>query len=295
MMKFRGAFVALITPFKNGKVDLKALRRLCEFHISSGTTGLVPCGTTGESPTLSHQEHENVIRCVVDTVDGRIPVIAGAGSNSTDEAVSLSRFAKKVGADAVLSVVPYYNKPTQHGMYQHFEMIAKKVDIPVVLYNIPGRCGAGLSPVTVEKLSRIESIVAIKEATGSMDQASEIASLCDIAILSGDDSLTLPLMSLGGQGVISVAANAFPRDVARMIEVFFDGHIGLAQAIHKTLFPLCRAMFLETNPIPIKTAMKILKLDSGELRLPLSQMSESNKAKLRTAIQVYRQNRKRVL
>ena len=287
MKKFRGSYVALITPFKKGKVDFKALQKLVRFHVDSGTDGIVPCGTTGESPTLSHAEHKDVIAAVVEAAARRIPVIAGAGSNSTDEAVELSVFAKKAGADAVLSVVPYYNKPTQDGMYAHFKTIAAKADIPVVLYNIPGRCGVSMTPKTVARLSAIPQIVAIKESTGSMDQTSEILEQCDITVLSGDDSLTLPLMSLGATGVISVFANLYPRDLSRMVGAFLEGNLGLAQELHYRIFTLCRSLFIETNPIPVKAAMKMLKMDTGEVRLPLCAMRPENEAALRKAVTAY--------
>ena len=232
MKNFKGSHVALITPFRKGAVDAAALRKLVDFHVKNGTAGIVPCGTTGESPTLSHEEHKNVIAAVVEAAKGRIPVIAGTGSNSTDEAIRLTAFAKKAGADAVLSVVPYYNKPTQEGMYAHFEAIAKKVSIPMVLYNIPGRCGAGLTPKTVVRLSRVPNIVAIKEATGNMDQTSEILAESKIAVLSGDDSLTLPLIGLGAVGVISVVANLFPRETADLVKNALEGKWEAARKIH---------------------------------------------------------------
>jgi len=287
MKKLSGSFVAIVTPFKKGKVDFKALQKLVVWHLKSGTHGFVPCGTTGESPTLSHDEHKKVIAAVVEVARGKAQVIAGAGSNSTDEAIGLTAFAKKAGADAVLSVVPYYNKPTQEGQFRHFAAIAKKVDIPVVLYNIPGRCGVGLAPKTIARLSKIENIVAVKEATGSMDQTSEILAECDIAVLSGDDSLTLPLMSLGATGVISVFANLFPRDLASMVNAFAAGNLGGAMEWHYKIFALCRTLFVETNPIPVKAAMKMLGLDSGEVRLPLCQMSAENKAALQKALNTY--------
>lgn len=279
-MKFHGSITALVTPFKNGKVDEKTLVKLVRRQIAAGTDGLVPVGTTGESPTLSHKEHERVIEIVVGSAQGEVPVIAGTGSNSTLEAISLTRFAKKVGADASLSVIPYYNKPTQEGLYRHFEAIAKSVNIPIILYNIPGRAGCSLTPETIARLSKISNIVGVKEATGSMDQTSHILSLCDITVLSGDDSLTLPLLSLGAKGVISVVSNLVPNAVAQMVDEFMAGNIQKAKGIHYKLFPLCRAVFVETNPIPVKRAMALLGLCSDELRLPLCPMKPESERML---------------
>ncbi len=286
-MKFHGAITALVTPFKNGKVDEKALARLVRHQIASGTDGLVPVGTTGESPTLSFKEHERVIKVVIEAAYHEVPVIAGTGSNSTDEAIQLTRFAKKAGAQSALMVTPYYNKPTQEGLYRHYAEVAKKVDIPIVLYNVPGRTGVTLSPETVARLSKIRSIVAIKEATGSMDQASHILSLCDITVLSGDDSLTLPLLAIGAKGVISVVANILPKDISELVDSFFAGNLAQAQRIHKKLFPLCRAMFIETNPIPVKRAMSLLGLCGGDLRLPLCPISPGNEKILAQALRDY--------
>ena len=272
---YSGCMVALITPFHDGKVDYRTLDELVYFHIESGTDGLVPVGTTGESPTLSHEEHKKVIERVVKAVAGEIPVIAGAGSNSTAEAIELAAFAKKVGADATLQVGPYYNKPTQEGFYQHFRAIAEEVDLPVVLYNIPGRCAAGMVPETVARLAKLENIVAIKEATGSLDQASDIANRCDLTILSGDDSLTLPLRSVGGKGVISVVANIVPADVKAMTDLILEGDLVSARKWNNKLYALSRGLLsISTNPIPIKTAMSMLNMASDELRLPLVPMEE---------------------
>ncbi len=275
-MKFHGSITALVTPFKNDKVDEKTLTSLVRRQIDEGTDGLVPVGTTGESPTLSHKEHERVIEVVIEAAGGKVPVIAGTGSNSTDEAVAMTRFAKKAGADAALLVTPYYNKPTQEGLYRHYEKIAKSVDIPIILYNIPGRSVVSMTPETVARLSKIRNIVAIKEATGNMDQASHILSLCDMTVLSGDDSMTLPLLALGAKGVISVASNLVPGAVSQMVDAFFAGKLAQAQAMHLKLFPLCRALFIETNPIPVKRAMKLAGLCSDEIRLPLCPMSAAN-------------------
>ena len=248
---FTGAMVALITPFQDGEIDFQTLDELIDFQLENGIDGIVPVGTTGESPTLSHEEHKQVIERVVKAVGGKVPVIAGAGSNSTAEAIELTAFSKKVGADATLQVGPYYNKPTQEGFYQHFKAIAEEVDLPVVLYNIPGRCGAGMIPETVARLAEVENIVAIKEATGNLDQASEIATRCDITIISGDDSLTLPLASVGGKGVISVVANIVPADVKAMTDLILEGDLVSARQWHKKLFTLCKSMLtLATNPIP---------------------------------------------
>ena len=270
--------VALITPFQDGQVDFKTLEELVEFQIKNGIDAIVPVGTTGECPTLSHDEHKQVIERVVKVSSGRVPVIAGAGSNSTAEAIELAEFSKKIGADATLQVDPYYNKPTQEGFYQHFKTIAEEVDLPVVLYDIPGRCGAGMTVDTIVRLSEIENIVAIKEATGRLDQTSEIACRCDMTILSGDDSLTLPIASVGGKGVISVVANIVPADVKAMTDLLLTGDFESARKWHKKLFPLSRNLLsLATNPIPIKAAMSILNMASEEMRLPMTPLEESKK------------------
>lgn len=284
---FSGSIVALVTPFKNGKVDTTKLKELVNWHCEMGTSGIVPCGTTGESPTLSHEEHHHVVEVVVKETNGRIPVIAGAGSNSTQETLQLTQHAKDVGADGVLLVNPYYNKPTQNGLIEHFKTVARKVDIPVVLYNIPGRSAVNMTPQTIATLAQEKNIVAIKEATGSLDQASAIRNLCDLAVLSGDDALTLPLMSIGGTGVISVAANIIPQDVARLVQSFADGQIADAQKRHNKLFSLCKALFLETNPIPIKAAMAMMGTIEEELRLPLTPLSKEYQPKLESALKEY--------
>jgi 4-hydroxy-tetrahydrodipicolinate synthase len=287
MMNLSGSMTALITPFKNGKVDAAALRRQIEDQIKGGTSALIPCGTTGESPTLSHAEHKDVIAITVEAAAGRVPVIAGTGSNSTDEAIELTRFAKKAGAKASLSVVPYYNKPTQKGMYEHFKAIAKSAGLPIVLYNIPGRCGAGLTAGTIADLAKIDLVVAVKEATGSMDMASEIIGRTDLAVLSGDDSLTLPILALGGKGVISVFANLYPAHLSAMVRDFFDGDLDEARKLHYAMLPLCKALFIETNPIPVKTAMRIVRRDTGDLRLPLTPMETGNEAALKSAVAAF--------
>src|SRR5438093_13225611 len=263
--KFAGLTVALVTPFKNGAIDFDNLRYLVDWHIDQGTDCLSPVGTTGESPTLDHEEHERVIAVVVEKAAGRIKVMPGTGSNSTREAIRLTSFAHKVGADGALMVGPYYNKPTQEGYYRHFAAVAEAVDIPIVLYNIPGRTGSNMLPETIARLARLPQIVAIKEATGSLDQASQIADLCDLTILSGDDSLTLPLMSIGGRGVVSVVGNIIPRDMKALVTAFDNGRLTEAQNLHRKLFPLCRDMLgAATNPIPVKTAMKFLGRGTGD-------------------------------
>jgi len=285
---FTGAMVALVTPFQDGEIDYQTLDELIEFQLENGIDAIVPVGTTGESPTLSHEEHKQVINRIVEIVDGRVPVIAGTGSNSTAEAIELTAYAKSVGADASLQVTPYYNKPTQEGFYQHFKAIAEEVDLPMVLYNIPGRCGAGMTPETIARLAEIENIVAIKEATGSLDQASEIAIRCDITIISGDDSLTLPLASIGGKGVISVVANIVPADVKAMTDLILEGDLASARQWHKKLFALCKNMLtLATNPIPIKAAMAMLNMAPEELRLPMTPLEESKKAILKQTLRDY--------
>jgi 4-hydroxy-tetrahydrodipicolinate synthase len=285
---FTGAMVALITPFQDGDIDWQTLDELVDFQLENGIDAIVPVGTTGESPTLSHPEHQKVIERVVKAVGGKVPVIAGAGSNSTAEAIELTAFSRKVGADATLQVGPYYNKPTQEGFYQHFKAIAEEVDLPMVLYNIPGRCGAGMTPQTVARLAEIENIVAIKEATGSLDQASEIASRCDITIISGDDSLTLPLAAVGGKGVISVVANIVPADVKALTDAILEGDFTTALKWHRKLFTLSKGMLtLATNPIPIKAAVAMLNMASDELRLPMTPLEDDKKATLRQTLRNY--------
>jgi len=280
--------VALVTPFKDGAVDFDKLAELVDFHIKQGTDWISPCGTTGESPTLSHAEHEEVIKFVVRHARGRIPVLAGTGSNSTSEALRLTRVADKAGADAALMISPYYNKPEPEGMYLHFRAVASEVKLPVVLYNVPGRTARSMDAKTVARLAKdCKNVVAIKEASGNLDLTSEILSLCDITVLSGDDSLTLPLMSIGAAGVISVVANVVPGDVKKMVDAFAKGRIAEALKWHRKLFPLCRAMFTETNPIPVKTAMQLLGRLNGEMRLPLSAMTPEKKKSLAEAMKKY--------
>jgi len=285
---FTGAMVALITPFQDGEIDFRTLDELIDFQLENGIDGIVPVGTTGESPTISHEEQKKVIERVVKAVAGEVPVIAGAGSNATAEALELAAFSKKVGADATLQVDPYYNKPTQEGFYQHFKTIAEKVDLPMVLYDIPGRCGAGMTPDTIVRLAQLENIVAIKEATGKLDQVSEIATRCDLTILSGDDSLTLPIAAVGGKGVISVVANIIPADVKAMTDLILEGDFVQARKWHEKMFPLSRNMLsLATNPIPIKAAMSMLNMASEEMRLPMVPMDESKKAILKQTLKDY--------
>lgn len=284
---FSGSMVALVTPFKEGKVDEKKLRELVDFHIKNGTDVLVPCGTTGESATLSFEEHEKVVEVVIDEASGKVPVIAGTGSNNTEEALKLTKHAKEAGADGALVITPYYNKPTQRGMYLHFEKIAREVDIPIVLYNVPGRTCVNLLPETVAKLAKIKNIVGIKEASGDLKQASDIVSLCGnkFDLISGDDFIVLPMLALGGKGVISVVANLVPAEMVALVGEFNKGNLEKAKEIHYKIFPLCKAMFIETNPIPVKTAMALQGLlDTPELRLPLSPMSEENVAELKKVL-----------
>ncbi len=285
---FAGLTVAMVTPFKDGKIDFDALGKLVDWHVEQGTDCLAPVGTTGESPTIDHDEHERVIAAVVERASGRVKIMPGTGSNSTREAIRLTKFAKSAGANGCLSVGPYYNKPTQEGYFRHFAAIAEAVDLPIVLYNIPGRTGSNILPETIARIATLPQVVAIKEATGSLDQASAIAALCDLTILSGDDSLTLPLLSIGGRGVVSVVGNIVPRDMKALLAAFNAGNLAEARRWHHKLFPLCRDLLgAATNPIPIKTAMKLLGRDNGELRLPMCAMDAAGEAKLRQTLQAY--------
>lgn len=277
---FSGAITALVTPFSNGQLDEARLKKNVEAQIAAGISGLVPCGTTGESPTLDFEEHEKVIALTVEAAKGRVPVIAGTGANATPEALRLHRHAKEVGATAGLSVNPYYNKPSQEGLYRHYMTIADAVDLPIVLYNIPGRSGINLLPTTVARLAKHPNIVAIKEASGSVDQSTEIRSLCNLTVLSGDDGLTLPLMSVGASGVISVLSNLLPAHVVQLVNLFKTGHIADAAALHTKFFPLIKALFADGNPAGIKWAMKVAGTDAGELRLPLVEPTDATKAAL---------------
>ncbi|GAB62612.1 MAG: 4-hydroxy-tetrahydrodipicolinate synthase [Candidatus Jettenia sp.] len=277
---FEGSFVALVTPFKNGEVDYKKLKELIEYHIENGTNGIVPCGTTGESATLSFDEHERIIGEVVSMAAGRIIVLAGTGSNNSREALRLTKHAKKSGAHGALLITPYYNKPTPEGLYRHYKLIAEEVDIPIVIYNVPSRTGISILPETVAKLSEMKNIVGIKEASGNIDQTTQILQWCNITVLSGDDSLTLPIMSVGGKGVISVAANIVPADVAALTRHCLEGNFDAARKCHHKLFPLSKGMFIETNPIPVKTAMRLLGRINGEMRLPLCDMTQEHESQL---------------
>ena len=280
--------MAIITPFKDGQVDFSTLRAQVEYQVEAGTTCICPVGTTGECPTLSHEEHERVISEVVQAAAGRIKVMAGTGSNCTTEAIRLTKWAAKEGADAALLVGPYYNKPTQEGFYRHFLAIAETVGIPLCIYNIPGRTGKNIEPETICRLGELENVTMVKEATGSLDQASQIISASDLTVLSGDDSLTLPLLSIGGEGVVSVVGNIMPRELIELCRAFVAGDVKKACQQHHRLFPLCRDMLgLATNPIPIKAAMKLLGRDSGELRLPMTPLDEAGEAKLRRTLGAY--------
>ncbi len=285
---FAGLSVAMITPFHNGEVDFDAIRRIVDFQVEAGTTCLCPVGTTGESPTVSHEEHEQIIAAVIEAAAGRIKVMPGTGSNSTSEALRLTRFAAHAGADAALVVAPYYNKPTQEGMYQHYRVLAEAVDLPICVYNIPGRTGKNIEPETIIRMAELPNITMVKEATGSMDQASQILAATDLTVLSGDDSLTLPLMALGGRGVISVVGNIVPGDMTAMLRAFEAGDLAEARRWHHKLFPLCRDMLsMATNPIPMKAAMKLLGRDTGELRLPMTPLSLEQEARLRQTLAAY--------
>lgn len=287
---FRGSIVAIVTPFRDGKIDEKKLRDLIEFHIKNGTSGIVPCGTTGESATLSFEEHDRVIEITIEQAKKRIPVIAGTGSNSTEEAIMLTRHAAKAGADASLQVSPYYNRPTQKGLYEHFKAIAESVNIPIILYNIASRTGVNIEPETIARLAQdCKNIVGVKEASGSLDQMSRIKQLCpkDFELISGDDSLTLPILSIGGTGIISVVANIVPGDVANLVAEFEKGNLKKAQEIHYKLLPLIKTIFIETNPIPVKTAMGLLGMCEPDLRLPMSEMLPDNLEKLNKALRDY--------
>ncbi len=286
---FFGSIVAIVTPFRNGRVDERALGDLIEFQIANGTDGIVPCGTSGESATLSHEDHNRVIAFTVETVRKRVPVIAGTGSNSTDEAIMLTRHAKQAGADGALLITPYYNKPTQEGLFRHYKAVAEAVDLPVVLYNIPGRTAVNLLPATVARLAAVRNIVAIKEGSASLQQVSEIIKACGdrIAVLSGDDPLTLPMMVVGAKGVITVTANIVPADMAAMVDAFMAGNLAEAQRLHYKLYPLFNALFLETNPIPVKEALAMMGKIDGELRLPLCPLSPDSREKLTRALKDY--------
>jgi 4-hydroxy-tetrahydrodipicolinate synthase len=290
MSIFRGAFVAIVTPFTDGQLDEQGLVDLIEFHIANGTHGIVPCGTTGESATMSHQEHHRVVELTVKTVNGRVPVLAGSGSNSTSEAIDLTGYAKQAGADGVLMVSPYYNKPSQEGLYHHYKAVAEAVDIPIILYNVPSRTSSNILPQTVARLAAIDGIVGIKEATGDLNQISEVIRLCpgDFAVLSGDDFTSMPTVLIGGTGVISVTSNVAPKDMAQMMDAALAGDVPKAKQLHYKLFPLMKAMFYDTNPVPAKKSLELMgKIKSGTPRLPLYPMNDETLSKLKAALADY--------
>lgn len=286
---FAGVTVALVTPFRTGEIDWDDLGRLVDWHAEQGTDALAPCGTTGESPTLDHDEHERVVAFVCERARGRVKIMAGTGSNSTREAIRMTKAAKAAGAHGTLQVGPYYNKPTQEGYYRHFGAIAEACDLPQVIYNIPGRTGSEIAAETIARLAETyPSIVAVKEATGKLDMASQIAAITDLTILSGDDSLTLPIMSVGGRGVVSVVGNIVPRDMMALVKAFTAGNIAEAQRWHRKLFPLCRDMLgVATNPIPVKAAMQLLGRGTGELRLPMCALDAAGEARVRKTLTEY--------
>jgi len=286
---FKGAITAIVTPFKNGQLDEAAYRELIEFQVQSGIHGIVPCGTTGESPTLSHAEHKRVVETCIDQVKKRVVVIAGSGSNNTAEALELTKHAQAAGADAALMITPYYNKPTQEGLYQHYKTVASKTKIPIVVYNVPGRTSVNLLPETVARLAEFPNIVGLKDATGDLKQGCKTLELCGdkITVLSGDDFTTFPLLCVGGMGVISVVSNVVPADMAGMCNAFFQGDLAKARELHYKMWPLIEAMFFETNPVPVKTAVKMMGKITGEVRQPLCLMSEANETKLRQVMQKY--------
>lgn len=287
---FKGSMIPIVTPFKEGEIDEKGFQNLIEFHIKSGTDAIVPCGTTGESATLTYKEHEKLIDICLEAVNHRVPVIAGTGSNSTDEAIELTTYAQKAGADGALLITPYYNKPTQEGLYQHYKAIAHKTDLPLILYNVPSRTGVNMLPETVSKLSEIPSIVGIKEASGSLQQICEIIHLCGekCSVFSGDDFINYPILAMGGKGIISVTANIVPEKIAAMWDFFESGDYNKAREIHYQLISLNNAMFLETNPIPVKTALGLMGKISPEMRLPLSPISKNNLEKLKKVMAKYK-------
>jgi len=285
MTIFRGAFVATVTPFnEDGTVDEAGLRGLIEFQVSNGTHGIVPCGTTGESATMSHEEHHRVVELTIETVNKRVPVLAGTGSNSTSESIELTKHAKATGADGALMITPYYNKPSQEGLYQHFKAVAEAVDMPIIMYNVPGRTSVNMLPETVARCAAIDNIVGIKEATGNLNQISEVIRLCpdDFAVMSGDDFTSMPTVAIGGTGVISVTSNVAPKEMAALMNAALSGDMATARKIHYQLFPLMQAMFFDTNPVPAKTALQLMgKIKNGEPRLPLCRMNDATIEKLK--------------
>ncbi len=274
---FSGVLTALVTPFRDGTVDEAALRELVEWQIGAGIDGLVPCGSTGEAATLSHPEHRRVVEIVVEATRGRVPVVAGTGSNNTREAVELTRHARDAGADAALLISPYYNKPTQEGIVLHYAEIARETGFPLVVYNIPGRTGSNLLPATLARLADLDHVVGVKEACGDLAQIAEVIAQCpaDFAVLSGDDALSLPLLALGGQGVISTSSNVAPSEMVALLRAFESGDLASAQRAHYTLLPLFEALFCETNPIPVKAALALLGRCGPEIRLPLTPLSQA--------------------
>lgn len=285
---FKGSYVALVTPFKDGKIDEKRFKDLVEFQIANGTDGLVPCGCTGEAATLNIQEQKHLIKLAVETVGKRIPVVAGTGSNNTSEAIELTTYAKKAGCDGALVITPYYNKPTPEGQYRHYSEIAKAANLPIMLYNVPSRTGISLLPSTVARLSKVDNIVAIKEAAGSVQQVTDIIALCDITVMSGDDSMTLPFMSVGATGVVSVVANVVPGKVHALTKSYLEGDEEEARRVHYEIMDLSKAMFIETNPIPVKTALSLMGKIEEEWRLPLCEMEKANKEKLKEVLKGYK-------
>ncbi|MFW5906452.1 MAG: 4-hydroxy-tetrahydrodipicolinate synthase [Desulfobia sp.] len=290
MNKFRGAFVAIVMPFTDGEIDEQGLLDLIEFNIENGTHGIVPCGTTGESATMSHEEHHRVVELTVKAVKGRVPVLAGTGSNSTSESIELTRHARKAGADGALMITPYYNKPSQEGLYQHFKKVAEEVDIPIVLYNVPGRTSINMLPGTVARCAAVPNIVGIKEASADLKQVSEVIMQCpdDFAVMSGDDFTSMPLVAIGGTGVISVSSNVDPKSMSEMMEAALAGDMKKARALHYKVFPLMQAMFLDTNPVPAKTALELMgKIKSSTPRLPMYKMNDTALDKLKKVMSDY--------
>jgi 4-hydroxy-tetrahydrodipicolinate synthase len=279
-MKLEGSFVALVTPYAKGKVDLKKVAELVDFHAKNGTAGICCTATTGESPVLSVEEKASVIKTVVKAARGKLLVFPGTGTYDTAESIEQTRMAKELGADGALMVTPYYNKPTQEGLFRHYEAVARAVDLPIMLYNVPGRTGVSMAPETTARLSRVRGIVALKDASGNVEQVTMVRNLCDIQILSGEDSLTFPILCLGGVGVVSVAANVVPKQVAELVKVTLKGDVARGREIHDRYFELFKGLFIETNPIPVKTALAKMGLYNGEMRLPMCEMGAANVDKL---------------
>ncbi|MDT8335318.1 MAG: 4-hydroxy-tetrahydrodipicolinate synthase [Desulfurivibrionaceae bacterium] len=290
MTRFKGAFVAIVTPFTDSRIDEQELIDLIEFQIAGGTHGIVPCGTTGESATMSHEEHHRVVELTIKTVNGRVPVVAGSGSNSTSESIALTRHAREAGADGALVITPYYNKPSQEGLYRHFKAVAEAVDIPIILYNVPSRTGVNMLPATVARCARIPNIVGIKEATGDLNQVSEVIRLCPdgFTVLSGDDFTALATVAIGGKGVISVTSNVAPADMAKMMEAALADDMVKARELHYKLFPLIQAMFIDTNPVPAKTTLALMgKIKGANPRMPICEMSAETFEKMKQVISAY--------